>query len=796
MAILGSCAELPEQGASSPSPALEEKRQGEEPFLGVAHRLIPLPGGKPKERAYQVLQVVPESAAARAGLRPGDLLLSYDGRRPRVSEDLRQYLLNEKRVGDLLQLKWRRIETRYRGRSNRRSLEVSSPASVESLLREQEVDETMRFWAQRRQRILHAQAVLGRRAGYDDIPDNADIFPAYEALEDDTARLLGQLLMEPGLGERYRQWRERQAEDEKWDDGRRLPLVRYLRRDPLKMSPVLHTLSDELQRAGGENSAMPLLLGMAKLRGGTPDAPAPATAATAMARIAASLEEASRARERALRALNAEEQERLRREIPPLLARFVHSRYLDNGEGAGLAEENHELLALAAKVDLDAMTEALLHLAALSEQALLQDAVRELRGQEPPASPPVGMSGQVLYAAQTTAGRIVVGGAGTNRYWGTFALILDAGGDDVYRGNAGRVSEQQGIAVILDLDGDDEYSATESFAQGSGFLGAGLLADFSGDDTYRAVSLSQGAALLGGGLLLDSAGNDTYTGQQYMQGFACFGIALLLDRSGDDRYEAGIFAQGTGGPDATGLLMDRAGSDFYQVGGLYPSTYGTGGIFQGSGQGLGVGFRFYASGGAGLLLDGGGADRMEAGNFAQGTGYFYALGLVRQFGPEDDTYIASRYGQGSAAHSALGAMLEDGGNDRYLSSFGGVVQGAAWDLAAALFSDRGGDDVYGRQGLSFSQGAAAKKGFGLFLDAAGSEQYYFEKRTDNNPPEDFDLSIFIDAGPGTDRYSGKQAGGEIQLKSDGGGRVQLEASIPLAELSAQLKETSERAEDP
>ena len=791
---LAACAGAPADDRGTPPPALEipreeaDTRREEEPFLGVAYRLVPVQGrAQKKEHGYRVLKVVPDSAAARAGLQPGDVLLRYDGRRPHRSEDLRQYLLAEKQVGDTLRLEWRRSTTRYRGRSNRRPLDVASPAAIEALLHEQENGETMRFWAQRRQRTLRAKALLGRRGGFDAIPDNAALFPAYEKLQDGTTRLLDGLFAHLDLQEHYQQWRSLQAEDEKWDDGRRLPLVRYLRRDPLKMGAVLTTLSDELQQAGTASTPLPLLLRMAQLRGAENNAPA-AAAPASMKHIIAALERAARARQRALADLDADAQVLLRKEFPALLARFVHSRYLDDGHGALPAVQNQELLALAAKVDLQNMTEALLHLATLTQHALLQEVLRELEGREPPAAPPAGVSGSVWYAAETSAGRIVVGGPGSNRYLGAFALILDAGGDDVYLNDAGRVSAQQGIAVILDLAGNDEYSATENFAQGSGFLGAGLLADFGGDDTYRAASLAQGTALLGGGLLLDASGNDTYIGQQYVQGFACFGIALLLDSAGDDRYEAGIFAQGTGGPDAAALLMDRAGADFYSVGGLYPSTYGTGGIFQGAGQGLGVGFRFHASGGLGLLLDGGGADRMEAGNFAQGTGYFYALGLLRQFGTQDDTYIASRYGQGSSAHSALGAMLEDGGDDRYLSSFGSVVQGAAWDLAAALFLDSAGDDIYGRQPLGFSQGAGAKKGFGLFLDAAGSDRYHFDKHPGSGAPEDFDLSVFIDAGPGTDRYLEQPTGPKTRLQSSRQGQVLLETSLPLAELPQQLKE--------
>ena len=110
--------------------------------------------------------------------------------------------------------------------------------------------------------------------------------------------------------------------------------------------------------------------------------------------------------------------------------------------------------------------------------------------------------------------------------------------------------------------------------------------------------------------------------------------------------------------------------------GTYPSGYGTEGIWEGWGQGCGVGLRGLVSGGLALLRDGGGADVMEAGNFSQGCGYYFGWGMLFADGPEDDVYIGSHYNMGACAHEAAGVFFEAGGNDTYVTRFGVTAQ--AW----------------------------------------------------------------------------------------------------------------------
>lgn len=201
------------------------------------------------------------------------------------------------------------------------------------------------------------------------------------------------------------------------------------------------------------------------------------------------------------------------------------------------------------------------------------------------------------------------------------------------------------------------------------------------------------------------------------------------------------------------LLYEQDGNDEYYCKGLRKSGYGTDGVFEGWGQGVGMGYRPYASGGVGALIDGAGDDRMETGNFGQGGGYFYAFGLLYAGGDGDDTYIGSRYAQGFTAHQAAGAMIEAGGNDRYTTRYS-VAQGLSWDESVTLLLDQSGDDLY--EGGGFSQGAADMNGWTLFIDQAGLDQYSRCRPAHaggNAYHGGKSISLFVDASGAQDRYA-------------------------------------------
>ena len=173
-----------------------------------------------------------------------------------------------------------------------------------------------------------------------------------------------------------------------------------------------------------------------------------------------------------------------------------------------------------------------------------------------------------------------------------------------------------------------------------------------------------------------------------------------------------MLSQGVALPGGAGWLLDGRGNDRYYAKGKHATEYGDAGIFDSWSQGCGVGIRGYESGGIAILYDGGGIDRYEAGNFSQGGGYYFGIGLFRDGGRENDTYIGSRYNQGFAAHEAIGYFEEVGGNDFYTTRHA-VAQGVSWDESIVAFIDRDGDDVY-EGGASFHKEQARTMGSPCF----------------------------------------------------------------------------------
>ncbi len=167
----------------------------------------------------------------------------------------------------------------------------------------------------------------------------------------------------------------------------------------------------------------------------------------------------------------------------------------------------------------------------------------------------------VLLVEKTSYGMIVIGGAGPNTYEldERFGLVIDVGGNDLYRGKiAASADEDQGNAVVIDLGGNDTYTGAP-LGLATGRLGVGLLIDQIGDDVYQLDMGSGGAGFGGLGILFDAKGNDVYMGNRLTQGAAIGGLGLLLDAAGNDRYTSHGFAIGFGGPLGVGAVIDITG---------------------------------------------------------------------------------------------------------------------------------------------------------------------------------------------------------------------------------------------
>jgi hypothetical protein len=390
----------------------------------------------------------------------------------------------------------------------------------------------------------------------------------------------------------------------------------------------------------------------------------------------------------------------------------------------------------------------------------------------PSADIPSGLTGDVRLVHHTAHGLIVIGGPGPNTYDldQPVALIIDLGGDDLYRGLIGASGDaDHGNAAVIDLSGNDTYEAAP-LGLATGRLGVGLVIDYAGNDVYRLHSGGGGVAFAGIGILFDTQGNDTYLGERLTQGAAIGGLGLLLDLNGNDRYTGQGFALGFGGPLAIGAAIDAGGDDHYECVKGLPSAYNLSEAPQAKpgdpsfqydcfGLGTGSGLRVFSkqraqqvlslAGGWGLLLDMGGRDHYHSANFSQGMGYFWGVGTFLDM-DGDDKYQAARYGQGASAHYGVGMQLDYHGHDQYRSTGPYYNMGVSWDHGVSLALDGGnGNDLYAFD-RSTGLGKANHLGWAIFIDEGGDDRYItqsgFGEAAEGSLAGFFDLA-------GSDTYS-------------------------------------------
>ncbi|MBN2178649.1 MAG: PDZ domain-containing protein [Deltaproteobacteria bacterium] len=762
-----------------------------QPFLGIGYRIVTgleqIPGMK-APHGISVARVVSGSSAEKAGIRVNDIIIAYDSinlekqKESEVLQAFSDYIKKQKAIGDEMTLRIIRTETAIEGRSNETDLSIANLADLERLFDDQKPGEVFDFSVEKKVHLIDIVATLRERESFtaEPPPENSLLFPEYETLTDPYSDLAKELIDAFDIEDAYQDILKRYGDDELEYDAFRLNLFRYIHRDPLKFSPVAEMVSGELEAIGKENDLPAIIDYGARLideppadAGETIECPTSKEPEVHLSFIRDIVLRALDLRNRAIETLDQEEREFLLKNLSSFIDDGFES---DSSDSENKAEKIRKTLRLLKKINYGALFKSAKILSQLTDAEWLSD-FEQLMIDYPSPQPVTiqGISGTILFAEETEAGLIVIGGRTANRYEREAAVLIDLGGNDFYGGNPASASGDRPLSIIVDFSGNDEYSATENFAEGAGILGTGILLDLAGDDIYHGVAFSQGVGIAGIGILADRGGNDEYFGQKYNQGVGFWGMGLLLDSGGEDSYRSHLFAQGVGGPKGVGLLLDNSGDDSYYATGKEPSSYSTPGIFRGYSQGFGIGFRHHASGGIGILIDSAGHDRFRAGNFSQGGGYYFGLGILKNSGNEDDEYIASRYGQGFSAHSAAGILIDEGGSDHYSGSVG-ALQGAAWDLGIAALLDRSGNDTYESAGLFFSQGAAAHNGFSFFIDSAGEDRYLFEeeeKVSKNTYHGGYSLSFVIDDGGDVDSYNESrdgndqiQLGGEYRFRAD------------------------------
>jgi hypothetical protein len=207
---------------------------------------------------------------------------------------------------------------------------------------------------------------------------------------------------------------------------------------------------------------------------------------------------------------------------------------------------------------------------------------------------------------------LCVGSGAANVYTEDAALLIDLGGNDVYRNSAGgapvlvhEAGAVSQVSVNIDIAGNDVYETApndQGLVLGLGFGmfgGVGILVDHAGDDIYRSgvepakdggrvVVMSQGAGLGGTGVLFDETGSDSYEVGEH----ASFVLAQGAGHFCAFATETEPPFEGSGCP--LGALLDLTiGTDSYAISPAQP----------GPGEAVEVRAQAYANFGTGVLYE-------------------------------------------------------------------------------------------------------------------------------------------------------------------------------------------------
>lgn len=271
-----------------------------------------------------------------------------------------------------------------------------------------------------------------------------------------------------------------------------------------------------------------------------------------------------------------------------------------------------------------------------------------------------------------------------------------------------------------------------------------FLFDFAGDDAYHDVAgradPSQRVSIY-----VDASGDDLWAAtSDFGLCGALGGVARVEDWSGDDQYLSRGWSQAAAVA-GFALLEDGGGRDVYHAQDIGQGAALAGGavLSDAAGDDLYTGVRFCQgvgfAGGAGALLDGGGDDRYVC------TGRYDS-----EYG---EPGLFSGWGQGCGfgfrhvASGGIGLLADSAGDDVYEA--GNFSQGGGYFYAWGVLRDGAGNDRY--VGSRYAQGFAAHQAVGTFLEDAGDDLYQSHAGVAQGLSWDETSVVFRDRA-GNDRY--------------------------------------------
>ena len=241
------------------------------PFLGIGYTVVEdlkdLPVPSRISKGLRVTNLVPGSAAQHAGLRVGDIIVSFDTHAitetggGEESASLRDYIKTQKRIGDTLTLEIIRPETTLIAKQNDQKLNLRNIESIGEMIGQQPFGQPLTITIDKQAPIRKMNVVLAAKPGIlsTPLPANKLLYPEWEAIHDPTMELSRNLIHDFHLQNTYEDMLAQFDTDEQWDDGFRLNLFRYIHRDPLKASIAVDQTCNRLE-AQIQNKKLPVLL--------------------------------------------------------------------------------------------------------------------------------------------------------------------------------------------------------------------------------------------------------------------------------------------------------------------------------------------------------------------------------------------------------------------------------------------------------------------------------------------------------------------------------------------------------
>ncbi|RPJ80628.1 MAG: PDZ domain-containing protein, partial [Deltaproteobacteria bacterium] len=253
---------LPQQTAS-----LDEK-----PFLGIGYSVVDNLKGLPipdtLSKGLRVTHLVPESAAHHAGLKIGDIIVSYDTHEiTDPVHSFREYIQTAKKIGDPLILEVIRKSTKMTARQNEEKIPLQNIDSIKEMINSQLPGSQITVSIDKEIRIQTIHVVLSAKPGTlrTPLPENKQLYPEFENIHDPTIDLSLNLIHDFHLESTYEKILAQFDKDEQWDDRFRLNLVRYIHRDPLRAFTAADQTCNHLQKQIEKKELSKLLSSVAGL---------------------------------------------------------------------------------------------------------------------------------------------------------------------------------------------------------------------------------------------------------------------------------------------------------------------------------------------------------------------------------------------------------------------------------------------------------------------------------------------------------------------------------------------------